>query len=164
MLVNTARTAPWYTSFIAAALALIFMLGTISPLLAETPGQRSTRNIILGAFALTAGIILYNNYHHKQVAHNTVVGRTADGGIVYADGRIVYPDGTVVYTSNNGRARCDFDGNGEQCGPAARGYAWRYAGTTDWHGRGLHQGRYKNHHGEGNNNDNQGDNGGGDNG
>ncbi|MDQ6780807.1 MAG: hypothetical protein M3Z37_06615 [Candidatus Eremiobacteraeota bacterium] len=162
MLATTTRTTPGLVSIVAMALAFVMALGAIAPAFAETAGQRSTRNIILGAFALTAGIILYNNYHHKQVAHNTIVGHTYDGGTVYADGHIVYPDGTVVYTSNNGRTRCDYLGNGERCGPAAHGYAWRYAGTTQWHGRGHHLGHYK-HHGEGDNNDNndnQGDNGG----
>ena len=157
------RTSTWYKPFVALVLVFVFALAAINPALAETSGQRSTRNIILGALALTAGVILYNNYHHKQVAHNTIVGRTADGGTVYADGRIVYPDGTVVYTSNNGRSPCDYDGEGEQCRPSARGYAWRYAGTNEWHGRGLHKGWYKHHgdhddHGNGDNNS-QGDGG-----
>lgn len=142
------RTTTWYMSLVALALTFVFILGALSPAIAETAGQRSTRNIILGAVALTAGIILYNNYHHKQVAHDTVVGRTADGGVVYADGRIVYPDGTVVYTSNNGRTRCDYAGYGEPCGRYARAYAWRYEGSNEWHGRGLHKGWSKHAHGD----------------
>lgn len=155
MLATTTRIHPRFVSIVAMALAFVMALGAIAPAFAETAGQRSTRNIILGAVALTAGIILYNNYHHRQVAHNTVVGRTYDGGTVYADGRIVYPDGTVVYTSNNGRTPCSYDGDGDRCGPAAHGYAWRYAGASQWHGRGRHLGHYK-HHGEGD--DHHGDN------
>jgi hypothetical protein len=106
----------------ALALLMIFTFSTARPVQAETAGQRSTRNIILGAVALTAGIILYNNYHHKQLAHNTIVGYTADGGTVYADGRVVYPDGTVLYTSNNGRRPCEYDGYGVPCNNAVRAY------------------------------------------
>lgn len=146
MLLASARTG-WLKPLIALALVLVFALTTIRPSFSETAGQRSTRNIILGAVALTAGIILYNNYHHKQVAHDTIVGRTADGGIVYADGRIVYPDGTVVYTSNDGRHLCDYDGDEDECGAQARAYPWRYVGETKWHDHGLHKGWYK---GEGN--------------
>src|SRR5579864_423659 len=139
------RTSTWYKPFVALVLVFVFALAAINPALAETSGQRSTRNIILGALALTAGVILYNNYHHKQVAHDTVVGRTADGGVLYADGRIVYPDGTVVYTSSNGRTVCNYAGYGEQCGRVVRAYDWRYEGENEWHGRGLHKGWYKHH-------------------
>lgn len=107
----------------ALLIALLAFTFAVKPAAqAETAGQRSTRNIILAGVALTTAIILYNNYHHKQVAHNTVVGYTADGGTVYADGRIVYPNGTVVYTSNNGRTPCTYDGYGTPCGPYAQPY------------------------------------------
>ena len=145
MLSSLRRPQTWYTSLVALVLTLVIMLGAIAPALTETAGQRSTRNIILGAVALTTAIILYNNYHHKQVAHDTVVGRTADGGVLYADGRIVYPDGTVVYTSSNGRTVCNYAGYGEQCGRVVRAYDWRYEGENEWHGRGLHKGWYKHH-------------------
>lgn len=134
---------------VAVALGLCAALtaGTLRPVDAETAGQASTRNIILGAVAATAAVILYNNYHHKQMAYNTVVGYTRDGGVVYADGRIVYPDGTVVYTSNNGRDRCGYDGYGVPC--TARARAYHIAG---WHDNGLHRGWYKHH-----DNDDQGE-------
>jgi hypothetical protein len=101
-------------------LVLSMVAGMTSPAPADTAGQVSTRNIILGAVALTAGIILYNNYEHKVAAANTVVGYTADGGVVYADGRIVYPNSgnIVVYASNNGSAPCTFIGPGVPCQPA----------------------------------------------
>ena len=134
------------------AIALVFVLAMASMQAgsAETAGQRSTRNIILAATAVTLGIILYNNYQHKATAHNTIVGRTADGGIVYADGRIVYPDGTVVYTSNDGRRLCDYDGDADDCGPHARGFPWRFEGEEVWHGKhlGWNKGRGNPHHGE----------------
>ncbi len=116
------RMARWPMALVALGLVLVIGLGAIAPAFAETAGQRSTRNILLGAAALAVGIILYNNYHHKQVAHNTVVGYTRDGGTVYADGRVVYPDGRVYYTSNNGRSLCNYDGDEESCGQYARAY------------------------------------------
>lgn len=116
-----------------ALAALMVLTSFISqPAQAETAGQRSTRNIILAGVALTTAIILYENYHHKQVAHDTIVGRTADGGVVYADGRIVYPNGTVVYTSNDGRSPCSYDGYGVPCGQAVRAY--RVARVYDYDG------------------------------
>jgi hypothetical protein len=97
-------------SLVVVAVALTLVLPFAMPVLADTAGQRSTRNILIGAAVATAAVILYNNYHHKQVAHNTIVGYTRDGGTVYADGRIVYPDGTVVYAGKNG-APCAWDGS-----------------------------------------------------
>lgn len=136
---------------LAVALAIALLLGALTPSLAETAGQRSTRNIILGAVALTTAIILYNNYHHKQVAHDTIVGYTRNGGTVYADGRVVYPNGQTYYLSNNGRNPCDYDGDGEQCGQYARAYTWH-------HDNGLHRGWYKQHGRHGGDRDDYGDN------
>jgi hypothetical protein len=98
---------------VAAAVALALIVGVARPAYAD--GAASTRNIILGAAAAVAGVILYNNIHKKQVAHNTVVGYTRDGGTVYADGRIVYPNGTVVYTANGSNQRCAWDGSQSYC-------------------------------------------------
>lgn len=141
----------------ALVLAIIMVLGfsAARPVQAATAGQISTRNIILAGVALATAVILYNNYEHKQVAHNTVVGRTSDGGIVYADGRIVYPDGTVVYTSNDGRSRCSYDGYGVPCARTVRVY--RLASDCDdkddrgdfrdcRHDNGHHYGKYKHNH------------------
>jgi len=104
-------------SLAGAALVLTLALPFASP--ARADGAASTRNIILGAAAATAAVILYNNYHHKQVAHDTVVGYTRDGGIVYADGRIVYPNGTVVYANNQNGTPCSWDGSRAYCGQYA---------------------------------------------
>lgn len=82
---------------------------------ARADGAASTRNIILGAAAAVAADIIYNNIHHKNVQHNTIVGRTRDGGTVYADGRVVYPNGETLY-SGNGGSRCSFDGSYAPCG------------------------------------------------
>ncbi|MBV8081741.1 MAG: hypothetical protein JOY86_02025 [Candidatus Eremiobacteraeota bacterium] len=98
---------------VAAALALIVALSMARPVRAD--GAASTRNIILGAAAAIAGIVIYENVHNKNVAHNTVVGYTPDGGTVYADGRVVYPNGQVLYTGTNG-APCSWDGSEQYCG------------------------------------------------
>src|ERR1700687_3725766 len=119
---------------VAAALVMALILSIAGPVLAETAGQRSTRNIILGGVAAAVGIILYNNYHHKQVAHNTIVGYTRDGGTVYADGRIVYPDGSVLYTGTGNRQPGAWDGSRQYCGNTAMAY---YPQTYQ-RGRGHH--------------------------
>ena len=103
--------------FVVVMLVLALLSSAVGPSYAATSGQTSTRNIILGALAMTAGIILYNNYQHKYAYAHSVVGYTRDGGTVYGDGRIVYPDGTTIYTSNNGNTVCTFDGVGQQCQP-----------------------------------------------
>ncbi|TAM58005.1 hypothetical protein EPN52_11860 [bacterium] len=138
----------------AIALAIALLLGAIAPSQAETTGARSTRNIILGAVAATTAIVLYNNYHHKQLAHNTVVGYTRNGGTVYADGRVVYPNGQTYYLSNNGQNLCNYYGDNdgdEQCGPSAQAYTWH-------HDNGLHRGWYKHHGRHGGDRDDYGDN------
>ncbi|MBV8082739.1 MAG: hypothetical protein JO347_05870 [Candidatus Eremiobacteraeota bacterium] len=80
---------------VAVALALTVALSMTRPVLAD--GAASTRNIILGAAAVVAGVVIANNVHHKHVEANTIVGYSCDGGTVYADGSIHYPDGSVVY-------------------------------------------------------------------
>ena len=100
---------------VCCALILSMVVGSLSPTVADTAGQTSTRNIALGALALAVGIILYNNYQHKVVQANTVVGYTRDGGVVYGDGRIVYPNNITVYASNDGARACTFDRFGVPC-------------------------------------------------
>lgn len=115
------RSMPWRRVLLVWALVLALCAGMVSPAPADTAGQVSTRNIILGGIALAAGIILYNNYEHKVVQANTVVGTTSDGGVIYGDGRIVYPNTGyhVIYLSNNGKTACTFiHGNGVYCQPA----------------------------------------------
>lgn len=163
------RTFGLRVALIALAALMVFNFSFVRPVQAETAGQRSTRNLILAGVALAAGIILYNNYHHKQVAHNTVVGRTSDGGTIYADGRIVYPDGTVVYTSNNGRQLCRYDGYGVPCGQSVRAYrvakgyedeARRYNQEEGGHDNGHHYGHYKHQNQGGQNQDGENQGGG----
>jgi hypothetical protein len=153
-------------ALVAIAALMVFTFSIVPPAAAETSGQRSTRNIILAGVALVTGIILYNNYHHKQVAHDKIVGRTSDGGIIYADGRIVYPDGTVVYTSNDGRVPCSYDGYGVPCERNVRAYRVargcdsdnrRYYDRDDRRNHGRHYGWRNDDNEDG---DNQGGDGG----
>lgn len=96
---------------IAAGLLVTTMgLATVSP--AKADGAASTRNIILGAAALVAGVAIAENVAHKQAAANTVAGYTPNGATVYDDGHVVLPDGRSFYPGNYGRqVAC----NGGQC-------------------------------------------------
>ena len=125
MALRSSRARSLAAMFIAGALVVALAAGSATPAPAETAGQVSTRNIILGALAVTAGIIIYNNYEHKVAQANTVVGYTPDGGVVYGDGRIVYPSSgnVVVYLSNNGSTPCTYTGVGIRCQPT-RLYAY----------------------------------------
>jgi hypothetical protein len=148
---STARRFSIPALLIAVALVASLAMSAIRPAMAETAGQASTRNIILGSVAAITAIILYNNYQHKKAAANTIVGRTADGGIVYGNGQVVYPNGRVYYPSNDGRTACAYDGEGPYCNQNARLY----------HGqRGHAYGKYKHHHDDqGENDDGNGDQG-----
>ena len=158
MLVRSA-TRPLSITAVLIAFALVasIFLSAVSPAFADTAGQRSTRNIVLGAAAAITAIILYNNYQHKKAAANTIVGRTRDGGIVYGNGQVVYPNGRVYYPSNDGRTACAYDGEGPYCDQNARLYYGH---------RGHAYGRNKHHHenenqgegDDGNGNNNQGNN------
>ena len=154
MELTLSRATPLRAMLLVLALVLSMFVGTITPAPADTAGQVSTRNIILGAAALTAGIIIYNNYQHRVAQANTIVGRTQDGGIVYGDGRIVYPNsgGIVVYTSNNGTVPCTFNGYGVPCRPThLYGYFPRGYVPPCWPPG--HCKQYWKHKGHGDNND-----------
>lgn len=142
-------------ALIASFVALALLASIAIPALAETAGQRSTRNILLGAAAATVGIILYNNYQHKKAAANTVVGYTRDGGVIYADGRIVYPNGGVMYPSNNGQTICDWDddNDAQRCGPNVTAYAPRGHAYGYWK---HHKNRGEGNQNRGGNNENHG--------
>jgi len=109
------RSGRLHKTFLVWAFVLSMPIWMMSPSHADSAA--TTRNIILGAVAVTAGIILYNNYEHKVAQANTVVGYTSDGGVVYGDGRVVYPNsgGVVTYLSNNGSRPCTFNGYGPRC-------------------------------------------------
>ena len=152
---------------VAAMMAMLIAFGTLgTPASADTAGQRSTRTLILSGLAAAAAIILYNNYHHKQVAANSVVGYTRDGGVVHGDGRITYPDGTVLYTGTRTRQRCSYTGYGVPCNQQAYAYHGYY-GNPNASNRGNHRGdrddreRQRERERQNNNDDNQNDDGGG---
>jgi hypothetical protein len=147
---STTRRFSIPAMLIAIALVASIGLSDVSPAAAETPGQASTRNIVLGAVAALTAIVLYNNYEHKKAAANSVVGRTANGGIVHGDGRVTYPNGAVYYPSNDGRTACAYDGNGPRCNQNARLYSG--------HPRGHAYGWDKHHHPNQGDTDNDGDN------
>ncbi len=94
------------------SLALTAALGvaTISP--AKADGAATTRNIILGAAVLVAGVAIESNVAHKNRLASTVQGYLPDGGVVYGDGRVVEPNGQTYYPGNNGQqVAC----NGQYC-------------------------------------------------
>ncbi len=109
---------------VAAIAMLAFLFGFAGPLPARADGAASTRNIILGAAAVAAAIIISNNARRARIARDTVVGRTADGGLVYADGRVAYPNGDVLYTGNGNGRRCGYGGDDgeDRCGQNAVAY------------------------------------------
>lgn len=127
---------------LVALFALAAVLSALVPRPALADGAASTRNIILGAAAIAAGVIIYNNVQHKRMAHDTVVGRTRDGGLVYADGRVVYPNGNVLYTSNGDGRVCNWYDSYNRC--SGTPVVYRPAGRGDVD-RGNHYGWYKHH-------------------
>jgi hypothetical protein len=155
---STARRFSIPAMLIAIALVASLALSAIRPVMAETAGQASTRNIILGSVAAITAIILYNNYQHKKAAANAIVGRTADGGIVYGNGQVVYPNGRVYYPSNDGRTACSYDGEGPYCDQNARLYNGHRGHAYSRH-RHQHENQGDGNQGEGEDgNGNQGNN------
>ena len=84
----------------AAMLATGALAAVPQPAAAQSQG---TINTLLGAAALIGGLIIYNNYEHRQQAANTIVGYTRNGGTIYGDGRIVMPNGQTIYPNSNGQ-------------------------------------------------------------
>ncbi|GAC1657447.1 MAG: hypothetical protein NVS4B3_23990 [Gemmatimonadaceae bacterium] len=147
---------------VAAIAILAFLFAFVAPAPARADKAAATRNIILGAAAIAAVIIISNNVRHKQIARDTVVGRTTDGGLVYGDGRVVYPNGDVLYTGNGDGRRCGYGGDDseEWCGQDAgtyypRGYnGGRHGDDNHWHHR-HHDGDH--HHDDGQHGDHEGE-------
>lgn len=96
---------------VAATLAAALLVPVIGQP-AKADGAASTRNIIMGAAALVAGIAIESNVAHKNKVANTLVGYLPDGSPVYADGHVVLPNGQTYYPGNYGQQiAC----NGEAC-------------------------------------------------
>jgi len=98
------------------ALAATFGLASIAP--ASADQAAATRNTILGAAALIAGIAIESNVAHKNAVANTVEGYTSNGATVYQDGHVVEPNGQSYYPGNenqqiacNGNGGCSISGN-----------------------------------------------------
>ena len=87
---------------LAATLA-VAVLAAMAVQPAKADGAASTRNIILGAAALAAGIVIESNVAHKHRLANTIQGYLPDGSIVYEDGRVVLPNGQSYYPGNYGQ-------------------------------------------------------------
>ena len=112
------------------ALAATFGLASIAP--ASADQAAATRNTILGAAALIAGIAIESNVAHKNAVANTVEGYTQNGATVYQDGHVVEPNGQSYYPGNEGQ-QISCDGNGG-CGISGNnGYAnYGYANNGGW--------------------------------
>jgi len=159
MQMMSTNVQPLTKVLVCCALILSLIVGSLSPTVADTAGQTSTRNIALGALAVAVGIVLNNNYQHKVVAANSVVGYTRDGGVVYGDGRIVYPNNITTYASSDGSRACTFDRAGVPCRPThvfgyfQRGYkppCWPPGHCKDYWKK--HQHDHDNGNGNGNGN------------
>lgn len=88
-------------SLTTLALAATFGLASIAP--ASADQAAATRNTILGAAALIAGIAIESNVAHKNAQANTVEGYTQNGAAVYQDGHVVDPNGNSYYPGNVGQ-------------------------------------------------------------
>jgi hypothetical protein len=127
-----------------------------------------TRNIILGAAALAAGVIISQNVAHKHALANAIAGYTPDGATVYQDGRVVYPNGNFYYPGNNGQSlacqgnSCQVIGNGALASGYGGYYQWNGNGwarrAAYRHDNGKHNGSYKHKdHGQGHDRGNHGE-------
>ena len=92
---------------LAATLAVaILAAAAMQP--AKADGAATTRNIILGAAALAAGIVIESNVAHKHQVANTIQGYLPDGSVVYEDGHVVLPNGYSYYPNDVGQSiSCD---------------------------------------------------------
>ncbi len=135
-------------ALVATFTLVALLFGALAPRTASADGAASTRNIILGAAALAAGVIIYNNVQHKRAARNAVVGYTRDGGVVYGDGRIVYPNGRTLYASNGDGRSCGYEDGQERCGARPVAYYPQYNSDRDdrrWRDEGRDRG-WSHHH------------------
>lgn len=132
---------------VAMALLLVCSLLLAYPRPASADGAASTRNIILGGAALAAAIALTSSPAHGYVRVNAVVGRTGDGGLVYADGRVVYPSGDVLYVSNGGGRPCGWTYGLPRCyGRPVVYYPRSYHGHRHDRGDWRHDEHHHDHH------------------
>lgn len=126
------------------AMLAALAVGTASFAGFAQPGSAETlSNIILGTLAANAQNVIFNPIPQGQIAPNTVIGRTRDGGTVYSDGRVIYPNGDVLYTSNGNGQPCSYVNTYNRCANPGVYYPRKYNGQNHGH----HYGWYK-HHGD----------------
>lgn len=101
------------------ALAASLGLASIAPASADQAAV--TRNTILGAAALIAGIAIESNVANKNAQANTVEGYAPNGAAVYQDGHVVEPNGASYYPGNVGQS---IDCNGGACEIAGNNGGW----------------------------------------
>jgi hypothetical protein len=96
------------TTMAAVLAATTLGLANVQP--ARADGAASTRNIILGAAALVAGVAIESNVAHKNAQADTIQGYLPGGRAVYADGHVVLPNGQSYYPGNYGQTVACNDG------------------------------------------------------
>src|ERR1700680_3554080 len=110
--------------FAASLLTVVLGIGSIQP--ARADGAASTRNIILGAAAIAAGIIISRNVAHKRELAGAAAGADAARG----DGRVAYANGASYYPGERGQQiAC----RNMQC-TIVSGGAPAYNGYLQWNG------------------------------
>jgi hypothetical protein len=125
------------TMLVASLVVAIVAAATMQP--AKADGAASTRNIILGAAALVAGVAIESNAAHKHQVANTIQGYLPDGSVVYDDGHVVLPNGQVYYPGNYGQTiacsnqTCYLSGGN---GSAPYGGGGPYYGNAPYYGNG----------------------------
>jgi hypothetical protein len=137
-----------FQTLLAATLAVsILAAAAVQP--AKADGAASTRNIILGAAALAAGIAIESNAAHKHAVANTIQGYLPDGSVVYDDGHIVLPNGQTYYPGNYGQTvACSNqvcyisagNGNAPYYGNAPYNGNTPYYGNAPYNGNAPHNG------------------------
>jgi hypothetical protein len=133
------------TAALSLAAAAVFATGNIPrPASANTA---STLTTLAGAAAVVGGIVLYNNYKHKQQAANQVVGYTRNGGSILGDGRIVMPNGQTIAPSTTGQYPWgQYAYYNDRFNSSTAAYDTDRSGKFDrthHHDNGLHRGWYK---------------------
>jgi hypothetical protein len=126
---------------VGLALGGVLATGAITP---RPAAADTTTTLAIGAAALIGGLILFNNYQHKQQAANDIVGYTRNGGTILGDGRIVMPNGQTYTPNANGQYPTgQYAYYNQRFQPTNAVYDYNRTGTYDQthrHDNGLHRG------------------------